>query len=184
MIKKTINSSENKVTFNLDYHPALRNVGAIFRQYLPILFKSTAIEQAFNSNRASITSTSVATGLSYKIKDALSCKDDWVIYCATCVKCQKQDVGSTFTDFYTRWSNHKSHINKSRKTCTLAKHFIEKQCGLHNLKVTLVENIKVKTEKYLEKREGHWQRQLFTMHPHGLNIRKEFENGTYNSFFN
>ena len=47
----------------------------------------------------SATITSVATGLSYKIKDALSCKDDWVIYCATCAKCQKQDVGSTFTDF-------------------------------------------------------------------------------------
>ena len=49
-----INSSDNKVIFNLDYHPALRNVGAIFRHYLPILFKSTAMEQAFNSNEASI----------------------------------------------------------------------------------------------------------------------------------
>ena len=112
----------------------------------------------------SSTITSITTGLSYKIKDALSCKDDWVIYCATCVKCQKQDVGSTLTDFYTRWSNHKSHINKSRKACTLAKHFSEKQCGLHNLKVTRVEKVKVNTEKYLEKRERHWQRQLFTMH--------------------
>ena len=50
----------------------------------------------------SSTITSVATGLSYKIKDALSCKDDWVIYCATCIKYQKQYVGSTLTDFYTR----------------------------------------------------------------------------------
>ena len=117
-----------------------------------------------------------------EIKDALSCKDDWVIHCATCVKCQKPDVGSTFTDFYTRWSNHKSHINKSRKTCTLAKYFIEKQCGSHNLKVTLVEKVKAETENYLEKCEGHWQRQLLTMHPHGFNIRKEFENGTRKSF--
>ena len=232
--QKTINSSDNKVIFNLDYHPALRNVAAILCQFLPILFKSTAMEQAFNSNGARImvgyrrhknlkeilspaaypktntlkpppnvacnkckskcyvcrdflmessTITSVATGLSYKIKRALSCKDDWVIYCATCVKCQKQDVGSALTDFYTRWSNHKSHINESRITCTLAKHFIEKQCVLHNLKVTLTEKVKVKTEKYLEKREGHWQRQLFTMHLHGLNIRKEFENGTHKSLF-
>ena len=90
-------------------------------------------------------------------------------------------MGSTLTDFCTHWSNHKSHINKSWKTCTLAKHFIEKQCGLHNLKVTLVEKVKIKT--YLEKGEGHWQRQLFTMHPHGLNIREEFENGTHKLFF-
>ena len=65
-------------------------------------------------------------------------------------------MGSTLTDFYTPWSNHRSHIHKSRKTCTLAKHFIEEQCGLHNLKVTLVEKVKIETEKYLEKREGHW----------------------------
>ena len=76
------------------------------------------------------------------------------------------------------------YIYKSWKTCTLAKYFIEKQCGLHNLKVTFLEKVKVKTEKYLEKREGHWQRHLFTMHPHSQNIRKEFENGTHKSFFN
>ena len=96
------------------------------------------------------------------------------------VKCQKQDVGSTVTEFYTRWSNHKSHINTNKKTCTLAKHFIEQKCGLQNLKVTLIEKVKVKNLDYLEDREGHWQRQLFTMQPHGLNVRKEFEGGTTN----
>ena len=54
LIKKTINSSDKKVLLNLDYHPALRNVGGILRQYLPILFKSTAIDQAFKSNGARI----------------------------------------------------------------------------------------------------------------------------------
>ena len=70
------------------------------------------------------TITSLATGSKYKIKDFLSCEDDWVVYCASCLKCQEQDVGSTVTEFYTSWSNHKSHINTKRKTCTLAKHFI------------------------------------------------------------
>ena len=37
LIKKTINSSDNKFIFNLDYNPALRNVGGILRRYLPIL---------------------------------------------------------------------------------------------------------------------------------------------------
>ena len=84
-------------------------------------------------------------------------------------------MGSTVTEFYTRCSNHKSHINTKKKTCTLAKHFIEQKCGLQNLKVTLIEKVKVKDLFYLEDREGHWQRQLFTMQPHGLNVRKEFE---------
>ena len=129
------------------------------------------------------TITSLATGIKYKIKESLSCKDDWVVYCATCLKCQKQDVGSTVTEFYTRWSNHKSHINTKKKTCALAKHFIEQKCGLQNVKVTLIEKVKVKNLDYLEDREGHWQRQLFTMQPHGLNVRKEFEGGTHKSFF-
>ena len=67
------------------------------------------------------------------MKDFLSCKDDSVVYCATCLKCQKQDVGSTVTEFCTRWSNPKSHINTKRKTCTFAKHFVEQKCGLQNL---------------------------------------------------
>ena len=129
------------------------------------------------------TITSLATGIKYKIKESLSCKDDWVVYCATCLKCQKQDVGSTVTELYTRWSNHKSHINTKKKTCTLAKHFIEQKCGLQSLKVTLIEKVNVKNLDYLEDREGHWQRQLFTMQPHGLNVRKEFEGGTHKSFF-
>ena len=61
------------------------------------------------------TITSLATGIKYKIKESLSCKGDWVVYCGTCLKCRKQDVGSTVTEFYTRWSNQKSHINTKKK---------------------------------------------------------------------
>ena len=79
--------------------------------------------------------TNVATGASFKIKEALSCKDTWVIYCAICTKCNLQDVGSTKTPFYSSWSNHKSHINCKQKTCTLTKHFIEKSVALKTLKL-------------------------------------------------
>ena len=58
--------------------------------------------------------------------------------------CQKQDVGSTVTEFYTGWSNHKSHINTKRKACTLAKHFVEQICGLQNLKLLLLKTSKSK----------------------------------------
>ena len=100
--------------------------------------------------------TSVATGASFTIKDALSCKDTWIIYCAICTKCNLQDVGSTKTPFYTRWSNHKSHINCRQKTCTLTKHFIEKKCGFENLKVTVIEKVKIKTVENLENREYYF----------------------------
>ena len=70
-----------------------------------------------------------------------------------------------------------------KRTCTLAKHFIEQKRGLQNLKVTLIEKVKVKNLDYLEDREGHWQRQLFTMQRHGINVQKKFEGGTQKSFF-
>ena len=127
--------------------------------------------------------TSAATGASFKTKEALPCKDTWVIYCVICTKCNLQDVGSTKTPFYTRWSNHKSHINCKRKTCTLTEHFIEKKSGFENLKVTVIEKVKIKTVENLENREGHWQRQLFTIKPYGMNVRKEFERGTHKTFF-
>ena len=72
----------------------------------------------------SVTITTLATSIKHKIKDSVSCKDNWVVYCGTCIKCQKQNVGSTVTEFYTSYSNPKSHINSKRKTRTLAKHLL------------------------------------------------------------
>ena len=52
---------------------------------------------------------SVATGKNYKIRQHLSCRTDFVIYCAFCKKCNRQCVGSAI-DFRRRLSNYKSHI--------------------------------------------------------------------------
>ena len=44
----------NKIVFNLDYHPAFKNVGAIIRKHLPILNKSACIKEIFDSNNTRI----------------------------------------------------------------------------------------------------------------------------------
>ena len=106
----------------------------------------------------------------FKTKDALSCKDTRVIFCAICTKCNLQDIGSTKTPFYTPWSNHKSHINCGWKTCTLIKHFIEQKCGLENIKVTVIEKVKIKTVENLENREA---RQSFIIRPHGMRCQEK-----------
>ena len=143
--------------------------------------KKCFVCQNFLSESPSITS--VATGASFKIRDVLSCKDAWVVCCAICTKCNLEDVHLTKTPFCTLWSNHKSHINRRRKTCTLTKHFNEKKCGLENLKVTVIEKVNIKTVENLENREGHWQRRLFTIRRHSMNVRKEFERGIHKTFF-
>ena len=59
---------------------------------------------------------SVATGKSYKIRHSLSCCTDYIIYCAICLLCNRQCVGSS-VNFRARLSNHKSHIKQKKRTC-------------------------------------------------------------------
>ena len=116
---------------------------------------------------------SVTTGKSYKIRQSLSCRTDYVMYCATCTLCNRQCDGSSI-NFRSRLSNHKSHIKKNKRTCQLVDHFID-NLGSHtlsDLKFILIEHIATKIEKFLEHREGYWQAQLWTYEPHGSNAKK------------
>ena len=52
---------------------------------------------------------SVVTRKSYKIRQSLSCRTDYVIYCAICTLCNRQCAGSCI-NFRSRLSDHKRHI--------------------------------------------------------------------------
>ena len=95
----------------------------------------------------------------------------------------------------TRWSNHKSHINKLKKTCKIASHCIEEKKGSHilnrnnlklfdsqlaeQLEVLLIEHVQIPPgsskddrTKLMESREKHWQHKLKTVSLYGgLNER-------------
>ena len=126
---------------------------------------------------------SVATGKSYKIRQHLSCRTDFVIYCAFCKKCNTQCVGSAI-DFRRRLSNYKSHIKKQKRTCRFVNYFIDNSSDhpLDCLKFTLIEQASNKTKKDLEEREGCWQKQLWTFKPFGFNAKKEFNSGRRRQF--
>ena len=72
----------------------------------------------------------VATGKRYKIRQSLSCRTDYIIYCAKCTLCNKQCVGSR-VKFQARLSNHKSHIKQKKRTCHLVNHFIDNSHDHH-----------------------------------------------------
>ena len=112
---------------------------------------------------------SVVTGKSYKIRQHLSCRTDFVIYYAFCKKWNKQCVGSAI-DFRHHLSNYNSHIKKQKRICRLVNHFIDNSSDhpLDCLKFTLIEQVPNKTEKDLEEREGYWQAQLSTFEPFGF----------------
>ena len=97
---------------------------------------------------------SVTTGKSYKIRQSLSCRTGYVIYCAACTLCNRQCVGSSI-NFRSRSSNHKSHIKKNKRTCRLVNHFIDNLCShtLSDLRLILIEQVATKTENFLEHRD-------------------------------
>ena len=98
---------------------------------------------------------------SYKIRQALSCRTDYMICYALCTLCNKQCVGSS-VKFRARSSNHKSHIKQEKRTCRLVNHFIDNSHDhqLSHLKFISIEQVSIKTEDFLEKKEGYWQVQL------------------------
>ena len=120
---------------------------------------------------------------SYKIRQSLSCRTDYIIYCVICTICNKQCVGSS-VKFRARLSNHKSHIKQKKRTCRLVNHFIDSfhHHQLSNLKFVLIEQVSTKAEDFLEQREGYWQDQLWTYEPYGFNARKEFNSGRRREF--
>ena len=123
---------------------------------------------------ASSTLKCFATNKVYKIKRHLTCETRNVIYVAFCVKCQKQGVGST-VEWKPRMRNYKSHINKDRKTCRIAKHFIDVHKGWENLRFFLVDCLNNvnglnsdQIDDLLLEKEKFWIGTLVTQHK-GLN---------------
>ena len=127
----------------------------------------------------------VVTRKSYKIKQSLSSRTDYGIYCAICTLCNRQCAGSCI-NFRSRLSNHKSHIKKNKRTCRLVNHFIDNSCSdtLADLKFVLIEQVATKTDTFLEHvhREGYWQAQLWTYELHGFNAKREFNSGRRREF--
>ena len=122
------------------------------------------------------------TSTSYKTRQHLSCRTDFVIDCAFRKKCNRQCVGSAI-DFRRRLSNYKSHIKKQKRTCRLVNYFIDNGSDhpLDCLKFTLIEQVSNKTED-MEEREGYWEAQLWTFEPFGFNAKKEFNSGRRRQF--
>ena len=104
------------------------------------------------------TFSSTNTKKTYRIRQKLDCKSSYVIYLATCVRCQGQYVGKSQTPFKQRHSNHKQEIKK--KIGGLGQHYGGNGCGYQNISVQLIDQVKVGDNKALEDQEIYWQNQL------------------------
>ena len=124
--------------------------------------------------------TSTSTGRTYPITQILSCKSKNVIYLVTCKKCNMQYVCSTSNEFKTRFRNHKSSVITKKRTCEVAIHFNKEPHALQDFEFLIIEqlcNLSANNntlDDRLLTREAFWCAQLFTLKPHGLNKRCEF----------
>ena len=90
-----------------------------------------------------------------------------------------QIASSLSVNFWARLSNRKSHMKQKKRMCCLVNHFIDivHDQPLSILKFGLIEQVSIKTEDFLEQKEGYWKAQLWTYEPYGINPKKEFNSG-------
>ena len=137
------------------------------------------------------------TSSRFKIKGTLDCDSKNIVYIINDKVCNLSSIGCTADTLKVRFSNHKSHIKSSKRTCEVSKHFSD-NTSLHvldrsstknydlslkdQIEVIIIEQVNVTgigqdTQSRLRKckeREWFWQNNLKTLQQYGgMNVREE-----------
>ena len=131
-----------------------------------------------------------ATGRVFSLRKVMNCQTPYIVYCAECLKCGEQGVGST-VKWKPRLGNYKSHIKHKRKTCRIAKHFIEQcrddnnPCGHIRFHILdCLDNVEGLSDEEIDalllEKEKFWIRNFVAVHKgmnshHDLNRKKRTE---------
>ena len=89
------------------------------------------------------------------MKHHLTCDSDFVIYLATCQKCDGQYIGKSKTIFKVRHSNHKQEVK--REYGGLGEHYAGRGCGYQNLRIKIIDQVEERTLEALAEAEIYWQ---------------------------
>ncbi|XP_069466482.1 uncharacterized protein [Ambystoma mexicanum] len=113
------------------------------------------------------------TGKKFKIRDFSTCLSAGVIYSLKC-PCGKLYIGQTTRPVKERWSEHKSTIRCKNLRSPVARHFIEFQHTIAQIKFQVIEIVKRphrggNYQSLLSQREKYWIHTLDTLQPKGLN---------------
>ena len=114
--------------------------------------------------------SSVVTGQSYNIREAMDCSSSNVVYLIDCAACgQKQYVGETCQEVRKRFYSHRCNVNKKRNTL-VAKHFCGPGHGLADMRLTIIEQCHSADASVRKRREKFWRHKLHSNFPDGLNV--------------
>ncbi|XP_041424928.1 uncharacterized protein LOC121395443 isoform X1 [Xenopus laevis] len=117
------------------------------------------------------------TGREYEMTDYINCQTDYVIYMVKC-PCGKVYVGETTRSLSIRIGEHRSDVRLKKHTSPLARHFMEANHQVSQLKFMGIERVRTPTrggnrEILLKQRELKWIYRLQTLSPNGLNEDRE-----------
>ncbi|KAJ8976939.1 hypothetical protein NQ317_012224 [Molorchus minor] len=137
-------------------HPTLctQNMHTLFERfkksgYPPKLLNSLLFNRSHindNDNPPGITTPLKYFSVPYLDKDNIFNSSN-MIYCMTCLDCDKKYIGQTCRKLKDRITAHKSDIRNNKQSCTLARHVVD-----HNHSIDY-ENVKIlDTENNLHKR--------------------------------
>ena len=119
---------------------------------------------------------STNTKKKYKVKQNLTCNSSYIVYLATCLKCDGQYVGKSSQLFKRRHSGHKQEV----KNCYggLGQHYGGPHgCGYDNFSVQIIDQVEHGNEEALSECELYWAHQLRAYVENGgqaHSIKKEF----------
>ena len=132
-------------------------------------------------SEASLTHKSLRTGREWPIKSAISCSDEFVIYCITCIKdtgiCASsphQYIGSTSNMAKTRLSKHIGSAtldSQADTTKPVGRHFRLPGHDSSHMKFLVFEKVFSRDRHVLEARERFWREQ-YDCTNNGLNVNR------------
>ena len=109
----------------------------------------------------------------WEIKKNLNCGSYNIIYLIECEKesCIKRYVGETGRLLKFRIAEHRGYVNNRIESQATGSHFNLPGHSLANLKITILEQVKINSEEYRKERESYYIRQLNTFYK-GMNKQK------------
>ena len=115
-------------------------------------------------------SVKIKTNSTWKFNGEFSCDNSNVIYLIQCDidSCRKRYIGESGREIRERILEHRGYIYHKRMNQTTGEHFNSPGHGLHNMKFTILEQVKKNCILYRKEREKYFIRKFDTYY-NGLN---------------
>ena len=104
---------------------------------------------------ASNPATVKSNNFEWKINKTANCETDNVVYLIQCQKCKINYIGETERPLKERIAEHKGYIRTNKVNQPIGEHFSKPGHALHDLKVTVLENVKNRDTQYRKERESY-----------------------------